>query len=209
VTLTLGKTTLSSRVVAGVGVALVLLVAAAGWLFVISPKRSEASDLDTQIADAQTELAVQLHPRSTAPKWFDRADLLNLLRAMPDTPAMPEIVVQLSKLSDRSGVTLDTITPSTPTMGSGYELVPMTVVVDGHFFAVRDFLRLLRAQVKVKGSSVRSTGRLFDVQAVDLEQTEPAPTVRASLTMQAFVHTGGSATAPASSQTSQSLGAAR
>lgn len=210
-TLALGKVNLSSRVALGAAIGLVVLLAVAGFMLVVSPKRSQASSLDSQITDVQGQLLTRTREqqKATSPKGLTRAELTSILRALPDSPEMPGIVLQLSSLAARSGVTLDTITPSPPTTATGYQSVPLTVVVDGHFFAVRDFLRSLRTQVKVKGTSVEATGRLFDVQGLDLEQTEPAPQVRASLTLQAFVYgTAPAAAAPATSAAGQAVGAA-
>lgn len=206
-TLKVGGRTLSGKVVTGLAVVAIALLGAAGWMLLVSPKRSQASDLDAQIAQVESDLSIRAHGESTAKNRLTKSDLENLVRALPDGTAMPAIVLQLSALAVQSGVTLNTITPAAPMSSGSYQALPMTVVVDGHFFGVRDFLRRLRTQVKVAGDSVKANGRLFDVQSVDLQQTEPAPEVRASLTMRAFVYGNGTAqpatpAAPASGDTS-------
>jgi Tfp pilus assembly protein PilO len=213
VSVTLGGVTPSSRAVAGIGIVAVLLLAVAGWLLVVSPKRSEASSVAERIADVESQLEIRSHQQqaSSLPAGLTREQLRNVERALPDEPAVAGIVLQLSTLAAQSGVTLDTITPAPPTSGQGYVTLPLTVVVDGRFFAVRSFLRRLRTLVSVNGKSVRASGRLFDVQAVDLEQTEPAPSVRASLTVQTFVYAHGAEmeTTPAAPAAASAAGFAR
>jgi Tfp pilus assembly protein PilO len=212
VTLALGKINLSPRATLGAAIGLVVLLAVAGFMLVIAPKRSQISSLDSQITDVQGQLLAKTREqqKATTPKGLTRAELTSILRALPDTPEMPGLVLQLSSLATQAGVTLDTITPAPPTSATGYQAIPLTVVVDGRFFAVREFLRSLRTQVKVKGTSVEATGRLFDVQGIDLEQTEPAPQVRASLTLQAFVYgTSPAQAAPVTPAGGQAVGVAR
>lgn len=181
----------SPRTLLALSLAGTLVLALAVWFLAVSPKRSQASALDGTIAQAQAQLTA-LRAHRPAPGSVRASELPHLERALPDRTEMPSLVLQLARLAGASGVTLDTITPSVPVAVGAYEAVPMTVVVDGRFFGVRDFLRRVRSQVRLgKDGDVTASGRLFDVQAIDFQQTEPAPQVRASLTMQAFVFSGG------------------
>lgn len=47
------------------------------------------------------------------------------------------------------------------------------------------------------GSSVDARGRLYDVTNVSLQQTEPAPSILANLSVQVFAFSGAAATSPA------------
>ena len=72
------KDKLTPKVVAALGVAAVAAVALIGWFGLVSPQRSKASDLDRQIAEAQTQLVVakataQLRPASEASAVGPRA----------------------------------------------------------------------------------------------------------------------------------------
>jgi hypothetical protein len=84
-------------------------------------------------------------------------------------------------------------TPGAAVDAVGYSSVPLTVVVDGRFFAVEQFLHLVRTRVQVAEEKVAASGRLLDVQSVTLDQTEPAPMVTATLAMSAFYFTGTAA----------------
>jgi Tfp pilus assembly protein PilO len=94
-------------------------------------------------------------------------------------------------------VTLDTMTPQASVNESGYVSVPVNVVVDGHYFGIERFLRLVRTQVRLDKSKVSASGRLLDVQGVQLQQTEPAPTVTATLSLRAFYYSPTATQAPA------------
>jgi hypothetical protein len=178
-------------VVAG---AFVLTLALAVWFLAISPKHSRASDLESQIAVEQGKLAVQRSASGGPAARLSPAEIRQLARAVPNGPNVAALVRELNRLAKIADVTLDTVTldPSGTTTGAA---VPLTVVVDGRFLAVRGFMRLVRMRVRVDGRKVTAKGRLYDVQAVDFQQSsDPRPNVRATLTMQAFV--AGSTTVP-------------
>jgi Tfp pilus assembly protein PilO len=182
------KLDLSARAFAVVLLATVIALGGAGWFASVAPKHSKASKLATAIQADQARLATaerEQHALTSAAKAKE-ADLGALQVALPDALAMPQIVDQLDALAARAGVTLDTVTPSAAVLGVGYEAVPISVVVDGRFFAVESFLRLVRNQVQLGKEAVHARGRLLDVQSVQLDQTEPAPSVTATISMQAF-----------------------
>jgi len=187
------KLDFSSRAFGAALVALVLALTGAAWFVAVAPQRSHASKLATTIRSKQAELASAQH-RQSAGGADPRAQLGSLRAAMPDALEMPQVVDELNALATRAGVTLDTVTPAAAVAAAGYSSVPLTVVVDGRFFAVQQFLRLVRTRVEVARQKLDASGRLFDVQSVALDQTEPAPRVTATLAMSAFYFTG--ATAP-------------
>jgi Tfp pilus assembly protein PilO len=196
----------------GAAAGALVVLAVAAWFLVVAPKRSEAADLRVQIAAAKEELASR-HARGpsvpgagSGPVTVSEAQ--TLAQAMPDSAQMSSLVRRLDRLARRAGVTLDTITPQTETPGAGYRSIPLTVVVDGRFFAIQRFLRLVRTQVQVRGGRVQGRGRLLDVQAIDLQQAEGAgSSVRATLTMQAFVYAGGAQAAAAAQASASAAGA--
>jgi Tfp pilus assembly protein PilO len=187
----------SAKATGAIVLVVVAALAAAVWLLVVSPKRSEASDLGAQIADVQAQVSALSAQRPQASTTVSPELLKQLEVAMPDAQNMPEIVDELSALAHEAGVTVVTLSPSTEVTGDGYTTVPLSVVVQGRFFALRDFLRRLRTQTAVSASGVTAHGRLFSVESVDLQQTEPAPMVQASMTIDAYRFTGQAAPAPA------------
>jgi hypothetical protein len=172
-----------------IGVAVVL--AAAGWFMMVSPKRSEATKLAATIETKQSQVSTQTHQASTATQPATES----VGKALPDVPLMPDVVDQLNALAGNAGVALDTITPQAPVPETGYEAIPLTVVVDGRYFAVEKFLRLVRQEVQLEKTQLDANGRLFDVQGVQLQQTEPAPSVTATITLRTFYYAAGIAPA--------------
>lgn len=189
------KLDLSPRIFAAALLGTVAVLAGAAWFTVVAPKHDRAATLQTAIETDQTRIA-EARRAAAQPTRNDAADQSALQAALPDALAMPQLVVQLNALADQAGVTLDTVTPTAPEAGVGYVDVPLTVVVDGRYFEVERFLHLVRNQVSLGKQKVFASGRLFDVSNMQLDQTEPAPSVTATLQMKAFYYSPA-ATPPA------------
>lgn len=186
--MTFAKLLENPKLAAVVASAAVLVVGALGWFLLVSPERSRASDLGAQISDTQSQILARTaaaHPR--LPGGLTAKDVPRLRAALPDLPEIPELLRNVSRIAAGSGVVFDAITPQAPVAATGYDALPMEIDVDGRFFAVRDFLRQLRQQVEIVNRKVRASGRLYEIQSLDLESTEPAPQITAKLTLQAFV----------------------
>ena len=98
-----------------VAILLVVAAAIAFWTLALSPKRSEAEKLDTQIesldasvASARSELAQATAARRTFPTAYHR--LVELGQAVPATDETPSLLVELELLAVKSGVSFETIT---------------------------------------------------------------------------------------------------
>lgn len=104
---------------AGAAVIAVLLVIA-GWFFLVSPQRSAAADLrdqvsaqrarNDQIAVKTKELQAQF---ASLPER--QAQLAEIKQQMPDNPALPALIRDLSSYAESAGVTLDSVSPGAPT----------------------------------------------------------------------------------------------
>ncbi len=132
----------------------------------VSPQRSKAAALDTQIGDADIQLtATQAFMRSPAAHQ-SVADLRRLRVALPDDVEMSEILRQLAWASRVSGVRIDSITPSAPVASTGAQAVPIALSVQGRYFRLAKFMNLLRSQAGVKDGKVRASGRLYAIDNV-------------------------------------------
>ena len=117
-------------------------------------------------------------------------------RAMPQEVAMPQVLRQLLRAANRSNVRLDSVTPQPATAGAGFEIAPMDVVVTGRYFPIRRFLHRLRTQTRVPGDNVKSSGRLFSVDTVNLGAGEDGlPQLAATIHLNAFTYSGSAAAA--------------
>lgn len=97
----------------------VIAVVAAGWFLLISPKRSEASDVRAQVASQestnsglQTQLAMLKAQQKTLPA--QQAKLALVAAKIPDNPALPALIRALSAAADDAGVELVSMAPGAP-----------------------------------------------------------------------------------------------
>lgn len=176
----------------GVLVSIALLVfAAGGYFLLVSPKKSAAASLDAEVATATAELlaarTAAAAPDDTQP--IAVADIFRLAKAMPSTPDMPGILLELARISEETGIRFTSIAPQTSAAVGAYQVVPIAVMFDGSFYALSDLLFRLRTLVSVRRGELHATGRLFAVQSVDFAESERGfPNLIASLTVNAYVY---------------------
>ncbi len=109
----------SSRVwSAGAAVVGVLLVIAA-WFLLISPQRSAAADLRDQTASQQAANdQIRIKTKQLQAQFASlperQAQLAEIRQQMPDNPALPSLIRDLSSYADSAGVTLVSVAPGTP-----------------------------------------------------------------------------------------------
>lgn len=188
----------------------VLVVVGVGWFMLVSPQRSKADALDTQIGsteaqltDAQRLLAVP-NRRSTA------AALATAKRALPDTAQMSNVLRQLYAASAKSKTELDSITPGAQIPASGASPLPMTVAIKGRYFAIQKFVRLLRESADVKKGKLAAKGRLYTIDNIAFVGTTAQPgqatngIISATLALNAYVAAAAAAPAAAATDTTTS-----
>jgi Tfp pilus assembly protein PilO len=184
------RTTLA---IAAVGVLAVVLV---GWFALVSPQRSKASELDGKISESRTalQLADALNrpdqQRSTA------VEARMLVKAMPNETQMSQILRQLSSAAKATRVRVNSVTPQAAAPLAGYEAVPMTVVVEGRYLGIANFLGRLRTKVRVGPEKVRAKGRLYSVDSIQFVGGEDKTLLQATMTVNAY-RFGGAAASPA------------
>lgn len=185
------KRGLSTRSLAVLVGLLVLAYAAGGYFLLVGPKKGEASRLDQEIATATQELVLA---KATVVAQDDRqpiavADIFRLATAMPATPDMPGILLELSRIADETGIRLVSITPQQGLPVGAYYIVPVDVALDGSFYSLSDFLFRLRTLVTVRRGELHASGRLFSIGSVDFsESNEGFPTLSANLKLEAYVY---------------------
>jgi type IV pilus assembly protein PilO len=169
----------------------VLAYGAAGYFFVISPQRAKAADLKKQIGETQAQIDQYrlLNQQAASMPPIRVADLFRLEKAMPNEVDMAGIVLELSRIARDTGITFESITPQGATAGTGYQILPVTLVFDGNYFELSDFLYRLRTLVRVRSGHLAATGRLFVVDSISFsESAKQFPRIQATLTLQAFVY---------------------
>jgi len=178
-----------------------LLLGLLGYMALVAPQNSKASSLSNQIVAAKAAAArAKAQPKSKPkPVPVHAADIYGLTKAMPDSPDISSVLLDLQRVSAESRVVLQSVTFAPPVPLTGYGTLPTTVVVAGTFPTVSNFLHRLRREVWVdKSGRVHSDDRLLIADGVNLSQS--AGLITASLTMNAFVY-GLSAPAPTTTTT--------
>ena len=179
---------------------LVLLVAIAGYMFVVSPQHAQAAKLQKQI-DAEQTLIYQRRAqlkKGLHPPTIKTADVFRLARAMPDREDMPGIILTLSEVARQSGISFATIEPvvggSQPGLAGPFETRRIHLIFNGDFYGLSDFLYRIRSLVGVRDGTLDATGRLFNVDTLTFGvQANQFPQISAELFVDAYVY----ATAPA------------
>jgi Pilus assembly protein, PilO len=184
------KRKLDTRTLGLIVGAFILIYAAGGYFLVVSPKKAEATRLDEEIVVAQAELrdalAATAAQDDTQP--IAVADIFRLSTAMPGTPDMPGILLELSRIAEETGIRFKSITPGAAITVGAYQVVPIDVAFDGSFYSLSDFLFRLRTLVTVRRGELHATGRLFSVASVDFSESDLGfPLLAASLKLNAYV----------------------
>jgi type IV pilus assembly protein PilO len=96
-----------------------LVVLAAGWFLLVSPKRSDATALRTQAAaqvsaNAQLETQLQVLKAQAKDLPKQQAKLAAVAAKIPDNPALPAMVRALTGAATAAGVELVSVAPSAP-----------------------------------------------------------------------------------------------
>ena len=96
-----------------------LVILAAGWFLLVSPKKGEATDLQEQAAQQvsansvlQTQLQVLRAQAKELPK--KQAELARVAAKIPDNPSLPALIRAITAASTSAGVEFVSVTPGPP-----------------------------------------------------------------------------------------------
>jgi type II secretory pathway component PulM len=167
-----------------------LLVLVLGMFLLVLPQKNSAAKLAKDIAATETQIVQARALAEQKPAQPIRvADLFKLVKAMPDTPDMTGIMLQLNQTASDSGIEFETIAPGPAELQSGYQKIPIAVGFNGNYYALTDFLFRLRGLVSVRGGALGATGRLFSVQTIAFSAGPGGfPAIAATLTVNAYVY---------------------
>lgn len=185
------KVKLNTRALGAIAGLCILLYGGAGYFVVVSPKKGDAIRLDEEIAATNVEL---MAARAATEAQDDTqpiavADIFRLATAMPSSPDMPGILLELSRIAEETGIRFKSITPQSALAVGDYQSVPIDVSFDGSFYALSDFLFRLRTLVSVRRGELHAAGRLFSVGSVSFSEGEAGfPTLAAALHLEAYVY---------------------
>ena len=188
------------------------VIAAAGWFLLVKPKQAEAEKLDASIASVEQSIAAR-RAELARPKAEIRvrpSDLYRLSKALPGNPDIAGVMLEVNRLAGLHGITFRSIRSEAPVPANAYMVHPFEVVLEGRFGNVSAFLGDLRKLVRVKKDVLDVRGRLFAVDTLALSKPDGKktfPTVKATVTLDAFEFSGTGSGTPAPSTTDGSTDA--
>jgi type IV pilus assembly protein PilO len=194
------------KVAFGAGAAALVLLLVASWFLLVAPKRSEAAEVEQQVAAKQVELANKRAALAdpSANLQVKASDLYRLTKALPDSTDMAGILLDVNRLAAKNSLGFRSVTPGTPEVGADSMSVPLILTVQGRFTSVSGFLRDVRTLVRVRNGRLDARGRTYSVSQLDLgpPDEQKYPTVKATITVRAHSFVTPAPAAPATPSTS-------
>lgn len=133
-------------IVAGV---LIGIVAVLFVVFLILPQFGKLSQLDTDMAKAQSDIAAAnqlLAARQEAKQQAaqTQAQLTQLENQIPDAPEMAALIIELQDTANDAGVTWEKFQPNKPAPATdGYQKMSLQFTVKGRWDDIVDYMRRL------------------------------------------------------------------
>lgn len=177
----------------------VVAVVIVGWFFFVSPQRSKADRLGTEVGAAKSELLSDEQLISMAKRKDTFGSAKAAERALPDEAKVSEILRQLTGFAAESRTELDNIVPGTPLQLGNAQAVPIALTFRGRYFGLQKLLKLLRQSATVSGGEIIAKGRLYTVDGITFTGAQ-APAgqagssggtsadIQATITLNAFVY---------------------
>jgi hypothetical protein len=180
---------LSNRTKVAVGGAAVALLILALWFVVVSPKRSDAVKLESEVATAQADLEQRKADlaQPSAAVTVRASDGFRLAKALPEPANVAGVMLDVDRLARAHGLKIEDFLPTAVIPVTGYYAQPLTIGVEGRFGDVSKFVRDLRELVTVKKGRLVVKGRLYSVTEVRLGKADDAefPVVKAGVVLNA------------------------
>ncbi len=168
-----------------------LALLAAVWLLVVSPERSKASKLNSEVSTASAQLASAQGDAASARASQQRyssaySSVVSLGKAVPPSEEVPSLMYQLAKATNKKHVQFNSITTgggvgssssassaasaTAVAASAGFTQMPFTFVFGGSFNDLYHlFQQLNTATVRTSDGGLQVSGRLLTLQAVKLE----------------------------------------
>ena len=194
-----------------------LAVLVAGWFVVVKPQRSHASQLRTQAAGLQTtndQIRAKVAQLRAEQKDLpaEQKTLAQIATKIPDNPALPTLIRQLSSAADGAGVSLVSLAPGQPTLAaaptgaatttataaaSPLATISVAINAQGSYFNLEQFFSALESlnRAMLVGSFTMAPG----TSSTSSTSATPPDTLNAQITATVFMspQTAPAAAAPA------------
>ncbi|MGH8880359.1 MAG: type 4a pilus biogenesis protein PilO [Stackebrandtia sp.] len=97
----------------------VIAILAAGWFLAVAPKRADAQAVrgkvtKQEVANQQLQQQIQALKAQALDLPKQRARIAAIRKQVPDNPALPRLIRDLSGSASKAGLSLDSLAPATP-----------------------------------------------------------------------------------------------
>ena len=184
----LKKTPVAIKLAVVVGGLIVL--AAAGYFLLVGPKKNEANSLSNEITqlDGKIQEARSQATQAAGLSKIRVATLYKLQTAMPNDPKVDDLSLELYAVAKATGIRFDSIQPGEVQDTTAYQVIPITLIFQGSFYDLSDFLYRLQSLVLVENHELIARGRLYTVDDVSFAEGENGfPKIAATLQIDAYV----------------------
>jgi Tfp pilus assembly protein PilO len=204
-----------------------VVILAALWMLVLSPKRSESAQVKDSVATQEARLAeakTQLASYQSAKKQYPGM-LAELKRLDEAVPARGEIQVLLRQIQKRAkarasdlqvaalkasgspGAGAADLTPGAAQGNGGIATLPFTFTYTGKYFDLVRVLKAARRAVTVKSGDLKIDGRLVTIEGISFERPDiDNPLIKATVSATAYIAAAPSAPAPAADPAAAATG---
>lgn len=192
---------LSAQVQMYIAIALIAIVTVAVVFLMILPLFQEASSLDGEIATEQQNLAtaqalLARRQSAKAQSAASEVELMSIANAIPDSPQLPSVIIELQDIANASGVEFVMLAPAdmspAPAAADGttpeYSIVPFSLTLKGSWAELIDYMG--RAQSLDRAVRVTSSTSTY-VPATEQE----AAHISCAVSLEVYVMASAEATA--------------
>jgi Tfp pilus assembly protein PilO len=196
-----------------------VVILAALWMLVLSPKRSESAQVkdnvasqEARLAQAKTELASYQSAKKQYPGML--AELKRLDEAVPARGEIQILLRQIQKRAKARGSDLQVaalkpsgggpsagstgLTPGAAVGTGGIATLPFTFTYTGKYFDLVHVLAAARRAVTVKSGDLKIDGRLVTIEGMSFQRAQSDdPLIKATVAATAYIAAAPPAPEPA------------
>lgn len=188
-----------------------LAIFALYWMVLLNPAMNRKADLQAPLAKAQTERdaavarAAQLES-AKARYESDYREMVKLVRAIPQSVRVADLMRELSNAADGTGIQFNNITmgatnsaaaggSDTQTVADtapvdGLDAVPVQLTFTGEFFGLADLFHRVQRFVTMANHDLQIRGRLIKIDDLTLASSS-FPDITATIGATVFMAAGG------------------
>jgi type IV pilus assembly protein PilO len=149
---TVTKAPLGQKV--GVVVAMVVLLTAANWYFLIDPKLTQITAKQGQLRTLEDELIQKQSIANNLAQFKHEKEILErrlaqALTELPNEANIDDLIRSLSEIGTKSGLVINTIDPQAEQRQSFYASIPIVMSVSGNYHEIGVFLDALSKLARI------------------------------------------------------------